>query len=303
VIWDCIIIGAGPAGLTAALYAARFKRSTLVLHDGRSRALRIPKTHNVPGFPDGVAGLELIERMTAHAEQYGVNLVEAEIAAARADGDGFVLSDGTQEWRARSLILATGLQLRQVDLAPVAHEAAIAAGTLRYCPVCDGYEHAGQRIGVVGSDAQGAGEALFLRGYSDDVTLFPLAYAELTNDEREQLDAAGVEIVSTPLREIVPAGEVIDAVLDDGRKLSFDVIYPALGCHPRNELPRSLGLEIDNVGKASATAPFGTNVPGLYCAGDLVDGLDQISVAMGHGAIAGTKMHNWLREQDGHTLG
>lgn len=303
--WDCLVVGAGPAGLSAALYLARFHRRVLVLHDGTSRALRIPRTHNVPGFPAGVAGPELIERMTAHACEYGAQVRRAEVVSAARTDAGFELAtrDG-ERFEAPALILATGLFLNQIALPQEAHEAAIRAGILRYCPICDGHEHSGQRIGVVGCDGQGAGEAMFLRTYSSDVTLIPRAYAELAELDRAELAKAGVRVVERSVAHFEP-GETEMRVhlqgggLQDGEApLVFDVVYPALGCRQRTELAQALGLPVDEVGAVDSRAPYGTTVAGLYCVGDIVDGLDQISVAIGHGAIAATRAHNYLRARE-----
>lgn len=303
--WDCLVVGAGPAGLSAALYLARFRRRVLVLHDGTSRTLRIPRTHNVPGFPDGIAGPELIERMTEHATRFGAQVRAAEVVSASRDGDIFelVTRDG-EILRASALILATGLFLKQIPLPDDTHEAAIRAGVLRYCPICDGYEHRGDRVGVVGCDEQGAGEALFLRRYSDHVTLVPRAFAELDAGERNKLATAGITILEQPVDRFVPDAHAMRVYLKgQSEPLVFDVVYPALGSHQRTELAQSLGLTLDENGAVDSRAPYGTAVAGLYCVGDIVDGLDQISVAMGHGAIAATRAHNYLRRVEAETAG
>lgn len=302
--WDAIVVGAGPAGLSAALYLARFRRRVLVLHDGKSRALRIPKTHNAPGFPHGVAGTELVARMLAHAQRFGAEVRQAEIAKARKQGDAFVLeSKGGERFRTRALILATGLFLNQLLLDDATHEQAIADGVLRYCPVCDAYEHTDRHIGVIGCNVNGAAEALFLRQYSEQLTLMPHNYAELTEPQRQQLARAGITVIDTPVAHYIPDQTGINVYLKgQTQPLRFDVVYPALGCRQRTELAVQLGLEVDESGSVEAHSPYATAIEGLYCAGDIVDGLDQISVAMGHGAIAATKAHNWLREIDAHTL-
>lgn len=303
--WDCIVVGAGPAGLSAALYLARFRRRVLVVHDGRSRALRIPVTHNVPGFPDGVEGPALIARMIRHAGQYGAVVNEAEVVRAERGGPGFVLTlaDSRAQLRARSLILATGLYMEQVPLDDQVHEAAIGAGILRYCPVCDGHEHIDERIGVIGSDGHGANEALFLRSFSADITLVPLNSSELDPKDRTRLQRAGIAVVDRPVIHHSPRGDCYQVQIEGGgAPLSFDVVYPALGVRQRVELAVMLGLELGEEGTTHARSPLGTGVPGLYCAGDIVEGLDQISVAMGHGALAATRAHNWLREREPPTL-
>jgi thioredoxin reductase (NADPH) len=303
VTFDIIIVGAGPAGLSAALYAARFCRTTLVIHDAAARTARIPFTRNVPGHDSGIAGPELLERMSHHAGKCGAEFVEARVTQARHGDGGFSLADesGTR-WSARSVILATGVDMNQIPLDEDLHEAAIAAGVLRYCPVCDGFEHKGERIAVLGCDISGAAEALFLAGYSDDVTLLPRRDSELTFDERRELEQAGIRVEPKAVSCYQPTDrEMLVHLEGQPAPLAFDVLYPALGTRPRNLLAHQLGLPLDETGRVSNGSPFGTAVPGLYCVGDLVEGLDQISVAMGHGAIAATKAHNWLRECDGKT--
>ena len=300
---DVIIIGAGPAGLTAALYLARYRRDTLVLHDGRSRALRIPLTHNAPGFPDGVGGPELIARMTRHAVQYGAVVEEAEVTAIEVVDGGFRLHlEGGSSHASRAVILATGIDLNQIDLPDTVHEAAIRAGVLRYCPVCDGYEHLDKRIGVIGCDTNGAAEALFLRQYSSDITLMPLSHPELASAQVQELAAAGIKVEPGALVALEPGADHIGVLLEDRAHLEFDVIYPALGCRPRSGLAQQLGIDLTEAGCVTAACVIDSGVPGVFAAGDVVEGLDQVSVAMGHGAVAATKAHNWLREQDQDTL-
>jgi len=300
---EVIIIGAGPAGLTAALYLARYRRDVLVLHDGKSRALRIPKTHNAPGFPDGIEGTDLISRMTRHATEYGARIDTAEVTGIEHLPSSFRLSSESRAWESRALILATGIFLNQVDLPHEVHEAAIDAGVLRYCPICDGYEHRDRRIGVIGCDSNGAAEALFLRRYSHDITLMPLSHPELSPEQMREVTHAGISVRTGAMVALQPYRDHVDVRLEGEHGLqSFDVIYPALGCRPRSELAAQLGIALDDSGCIASGAVRDSGVPGFFAAGDVLEGLDQVSVAMGHGALAATAAHNWLREQDRHTL-
>jgi len=301
---EIIVIGAGPAGLTAALYLARFRRDVLVLHDGNSRALRIPKTHNAPGFPDGIEGADLIDRMTRHATEFGARIEEAEVTGIERTAGGFRLtSNDGQAWESRAVILASGIFLNQVDLPHDVHEAAIKADVLRYCPICDGYEHSDRKIGVIGCDSDGAAEALFLRQFSDDITLMPLSHPELSREQAREMANAGIAVETGVLVGLEPHDDRMDVRLEDhDAPLAFDVVYPALGCRPRAELAGQLGITLVDEGCIPAETVKDSGVPGFFAAGDVVEGLDQISVAMGHGAMAATNAHNWLREQDRHTL-
>lgn len=302
--WDVIVVGAGPAGLTAALYLARYRRRVLVLHDGASRALRIPRSHNIPGFPEGISGRELLERLARHAAGYGAHTDLASINQAEPAEPGFFLaSDDGREWQCRAVMLATGVRMNEPNLPSEAREAAIAAGTLRYCPICDGYEHIDARIGVIGCDTSGAAEALFLRTYSSDISLMPLAEDELSKGERAQLERAGIRLLEGSVSELRPGTTDIQvAVRGHPGAFAFDVIYPALGTRPRSELATGLGLVLDQDDCIPPASVTGEVTPGVFAAGDVVAGLDQISVALGHGALAATRAHNWLRDQDAQTL-
>lgn len=302
--WECLVVGAGPAGLSAALYLARFRRRVLVLHDGKARAARIPLTHNVPGFADGIAGPALLERMAEHATRYGATIRQAGVVAAERIGGCFRLrlEDG-DTIAGHALILATGLHLNQIPLPHDVHEAAIRANVLRYCPVCDGYEHIDKRIAVIGCDADGADEALFLRSYTDRVTVLPRSHAELSDARRADLATAGIRVEDRPVARYSPQAGGFDIHLEgDAAPIHFDVVYPALGVRQRTELAAMLGLRLGEEGCVAATSPLGTEVPGLYCAGDIVEGLDQITVALGHGAVAATRAHNWLRDQPARAM-
>lgn len=302
---EIAIVGAGPAGLSAALYAARFLRATLVLHDRAPRAAQIPLTRNVPGFVDGIAGPDLLQRMTHHAMKYGARLIAARVERATRTKDGtFELQcENGRSWSARALILATGVEHNRLPIDADLHERAIKQGAVRYCPVCDGYEHVHDRIGVVGCDVSGAAEALFLRQFSPNVRLLTQRAAELTERQRRELAHAGIRTITEPIEsyELVPDGMEVKLTGDD-LPLAFDVLYAALGVRPRNALARMLGLAIVEGGNVAPDAPLGTACPGVFCAGDIVEGLDQISVAMGQGAVAATRAHNWLRDRDGETV-
>lgn len=300
---EVIVVGAGPAGLTAALYLARYRRRCLVFHDSTSRALRIPRSHNTPGFPDGIPGEELIARLTSQARQAGVEIVNRRIQSARATEDGFVLEDAEgDEWSARALVFATGVEDVGPGLPREIEDRGLRSGVLRYCPICDGLEAEGRRIAVLGADDHGAAEALFVRRYSDTVTLLAHRSFEVGPGVRDQLQKAGIRIEPSPVQTIEPNETDIVIGLGDDRRLTFDVLYPALGSKPRSGLPLSLGVPDGYGGKVEPGAPLGGPRSGVFVAGDVVEGLDQISVAFGHGALAATRAHNYLRALDGESL-
>jgi thioredoxin reductase (NADPH) len=298
---DAAVIGAGPAGLTAAIYLARFRRRVVVIDRGGSRARLIPTSHNHAGFPEGIHGEDLLTRMRTQAEQYGAEVRAGDVQSLERHGGDWHLSGEGLDMTARAVILATGVDNRGLDMDPAEHRAALDSGQLRYCPICDGFEAADQRIAVVGAETHGVAEALFLRTYSDRIALYTFCENELHERDRANLAAAGVSWDPRPVvRYDFGGGEVI-LHFADGSSDAVDTLYPALGSEPNTALFKQLGLRGDGDGCAVTDAHQRLGLSGLYAAGDVVAGLDQISVAMGHAAIAATTLHNDLRDRDGTT--
>lgn len=293
---DCLIIGAGPAGLTAAIYLARFHLRIAVIDAGRSRAAMIPRTHNHAGHPGGIAGTELLRLMREQAAEFGVEVQMAKVESLVREGLGFRASADGNAWAARSVLLATGVVNNRPPMADEVHDEALARGLLRYCPVCDGYEASDQRIGVIGTGSRGHGEALFLRGFSRDVTLVsPEGEHELDAGERAELERLGVTLVGGPCARLRIECEAI-VVPSPCEALAFDTVYPALGSVIRSELALALGAKANSEGCIEIDAHQRTSVKGPYAAGDVTRGLDQISHAMGQAGVAATAIRNDLCE-------
>ena len=286
---DCLIVGGGPAGLTAAIYLARFLRRVVVADAGGSRARWIPTSHNHAGFPGGIEGPSLLARMREQATFYGATVRDLKIDHVEPDGDGFVGVAGGERLRARTVLLATGVtNHRPALLDDETHDAAVKAGLLRYCPVCDGFEVQHRRVAVLGSDAHGVAEAKFLRAYSADVTLVPQRHADLDADLLAELAAARITVVEPAVTRFDFDGTALHVRLADGSSLNFDTLYPALGTHANSRLARELGIDLVGDNCVPGDDHMETSRRGVWTAGDVVPGLDQISVAMGHAAIAAT---------------
>ena len=291
-VQDCIIVGGGPAGLTAAIYLARFHLSVTVFDDHQSRASRIPLTRNHAGFPKGIAGEDLMRRMRRQAMKFGARLVPEQVESLRREGLRFHLQTSTGAYQAAKVLIASGV----VNLRPVMpedlHAQALSRGLIRYCPVCDGYEVTGRRIAALGTGAHALREACFLRSYSSDVTLIsPHGPHRLSADELRCVDEWNIRTRDGPVTDIQPESHGISLRID-GRLDDFDTLYVALGTKPRAELAITAGAATAAEGCIMVNRHQMTSVEGLYAAGDVVEGLDQISVAMGQAAIAATAMRN-----------
>ena len=290
---DCLVVGAGPAGLTAAIYLARYRREFLVLDGGPSRAALIPLTHNFPAWPQGVSGETLLARLREQALAHEARIEPARVESLQRDGAGFVAIAGAQRWRAASIVLATGIVDRHPDWPGLAE--ATLAGQLRWCPICDGFEMLDKDVALVTVAGSGLGHAKFLRTYSRKVTLVALSDAEgLDAAGVAELEAAGIELEARPLLGFEPRGRRVALRFADGEPREFDAVYPMLGCKVQAELATQLGARCNEAGDLLVDAHQCTSIPGLYAIGDVVSDINQISVGTGHAAIAATAIHNRL---------
>lgn len=292
---DCAIIGAGPAGLTAATYLGRYHRRVLVFDGGDSRARWIPRTHNCPGYPHGIGGPELLQRLRQQAEAHRIPFVRTRVHRLhRGEAGGFLLHDGQRQWQARSVLLATGVH----DVMPEMErlEDAIACAAIRLCPICDAYEVTDRRLAVLGPIERGLEHAIYLRSYSASVALIPIAASGQAADMHALQQRArehGVHITPA-VRRIDERQGRCEVAHEDGSRDSFDAIYPVLGAVAESGLASELGATLSAKGELQVDASQQTSVEGLYAAGDVVSDLNQIAVAMGHAAIAATAIHRRL---------
>ena len=292
---DALVIGAGPAGLTAAVYLGRFRRRFGVIDSGESRAAWIPTSHNLPGFPDGCGGEELLGRLRAQAERYGANIQHGRVEALERDDGVFTATlDSGERISARKVLLAAGV----IDNEPKldAFRDGVRRGLVRICPICDGYEAIDKRIGVIGNGEKAVREALFLKTYSQDLAVIHVGDPKtLDEDARRTLAGAGIELIETTIDEVlIEADDVVAMDFGKGAIRRFDTIYSALGSTPRASLVWDLGGEADPAGCLRVNEHQETSIAGLYAAGDVVRGLSQIAVAQAEAAIAATDMHNQL---------
>ncbi|WP_245463172.1 MULTISPECIES: NAD(P)/FAD-dependent oxidoreductase [unclassified Mesorhizobium] len=286
---DVAVVGGGPAGLAAAVYLSRFLRSVLLFDAGDGRAELIPKTHNCPGFPDGVSGKDLLARLRAQAMAYGTEIVAAGVKSLTARPGAFVLATTTGHVHASRVVLATGV----VDRAPAMHglRKAIAAGIVRLCPVCDAYEVQGQRIAVVGPERSALKEALYLRHYSRDICIICNYPEDVSGSTRAKAGAAGIAVRDF-VDDLVPRNSGLDLVMADGSTERIDVLYAAMGCDVRSELAMEVGAHCDEDGYILIGPHAQTSIEGVYAVGDVAKALNQIAVGFGQAALASTHIHN-----------
>jgi thioredoxin reductase (NADPH) len=299
-ILDCLVVGGGPAGLTAAIYLARFHLDILVVDGGKSRAAWIPCTRNHAGYPEGIEGSELLQRMRDQACKYGAKIETEFVTKLERDAKSglFTATWGSGEARARSVLLATGVTNRRPPIDEELHDDALARGLIRYCPICDGFEVTDKKVGVIGSDSHGVAEALFIRSYTADVTLIaPDKALRLKPEDQQKLKDAKIDCVDGPAHAVAIAHDHIVIDTAEGH-YTFDSIYPALGSDTHVQLAEMAGAELSNENCIKVDSHQRTSVAGLYAAGDVVIGLDQISHAMGEGGVAATTIRNDLFEKN-----
>lgn len=290
---DCLIIGGGPAGLTAAIYLARFHLNVQVVDEGCSRALQIACSHNHAGFPDGISGSELLARMRSQAIKYGVRISDGRVREIDHHNAGFSIRGQDIAFNARSVLIATGVTNRRPAIDDALHTQALRLGCLRYCPVCDGYEVTDQNIAVIGSDARAAQECEFLRSFTDRITLIPDRQGGLEESVAKRMTIIGVRVIGGPAQGFQLEANGLSLSSAAGR-LCFEAVYPALGSVIHSDLATALGAAVTDEGCIRVDSHQRTSIPGLYAAGDVVLGLDQISHAMGEAGVAATTIRNDL---------
>lgn len=282
---DIIIVGSGPAGATAAIYAVRAGMRATMVSMGAGSLERAERIENFYGC-EPMSGLELHKAGVAQALSLGAELVEGEVVSIAYDGESFTVKTAQgSELTARAVVLATGVTRRAPKLAGLAE---LEGRGVSYCAVCDGFFYRGKKVFVLGSGDYAAHEAAELAPLAKSVTI-------LTNgDEPDFAAPDGVSLYTSPLAALEGEGKLERVRFADGETLEADGLFVALGTAGSAALARTLGavVEGDNI---SVDANMATTLQGLFAAGDCTGGLLQVAKAASDGAIAGTAAVRYLR--------
>ena len=307
--YDIIIIGAGPAGLTAGMYAGRQNSKTLVIDKSMAGGLglEVPMMQNYPGF-DLIAGMELIGKMKVQSEKYCEILENTVIDSIEKTEDGFYLKTknspllmttndtGEKEFSTKAIILATGASHRHLN---VPGENEFLGRGVAYCATCDGMFFIGKDVLMVGGGNSAAQEALYLKNLGCNVKLVHRR-DELRCEHHLQkaLEDNEIEVLWNSTIEEIKGEKMVDSVtlLRDGKEENYktDAVFIAIGDDPSNELAKELGVALDDDGYIITDKNQATNVEGIYSAGDITGGVKQWIVACGEGAVAAMSAYNDL---------
>ncbi|HYB68467.1 MAG TPA: FAD-dependent oxidoreductase [Candidatus Acidoferrales bacterium] len=300
--FDTIIIGAGPAGLTAAIYSSWLGLDTVVLDAGVAggKASEAHNIENFPGFEEGIKGRELTEKMRKQAVRFGAKIIETEEVVG-LDLNGAIKRATTRKrtYLSRAVIIATGTQKRKLR---VPGETEFLGRGVSYCVVCDGPFFRNAGAAVIGNGQEAAIDALFLADIAKRVTIVTHS-KELKVEgalDRQLRDKANVEIINGQVAailgdKIVKSIRIIEK--DSQREIEKDVngVFISLGGVPMTEVVKRAGLKVDKNGCLTVDRMLRTNVEGVYAAGDCTCGGMQVVTATGEGAMAAMKVSAYVR--------
>lgn len=270
---DLIIVGGGCSGLAAGIYARRFNMDVLILTEGLGGT--ITTTHlveNYPGFTS-LTGQELADNLIAHAKANDVNWeIGNRVTKITKDGDVFKLLYGSKEYQARTVLVATGTTYKKLG---VPGEAELSAKGVSYCATCDGVFFRGKRTIMVGGGDSAVKESLILAEHAAHVTIVyrgeKITKAEPINMKR-MVATANIDVkLGINIIEILGDKVVTGVKFDDGTTMDIDGVFIEVGRIPLTQMVDGLGVEKNKKGEIIIDHMSNTNIPGLYCAGDVSD--------------------------------
>ena len=285
-MYDVIIVGAGPAGVSASLYTKRAGKNTLIIYSGKSSLEKTEKIDNYYGFENGVSGAELYKNGIKQAENLGIEIKNEEIIKIEpTNNKTFIVSTTENKYEARSIIMAVGQKRRELEVKGASE---LEGKGVSYCAICDGFFYRNKDVVVIGSGDYAVSEANDLINLANKITI-------LTNGEKApEIRADNVEIVTKNIKEISGDNKVEGVVFQDNTELKTDGVFIAQGGNGPTALARKIGLILEN-NRIAIDENMQTNVKGIFACGDCTDGLLQVCKAVYDGAKAGLEAVNYLR--------
>jgi thioredoxin reductase (NADPH) len=300
-MYDCIIIGAGPAGLSAAIYASRYKMKILVLSDILGG--QISESREVENYPGTIkaTGLEMMEEWKKHALAFGAEIKMSHVKEIKSEGKIFKVSAGNENYEAKAILLATGARHKDLE---VPGEKELAGRGVSYCPTCDGFFFTGKTVAIVGGGNSAFRGAQLMVQYASKVYL--IHRREDFRAEPVLVDIVKKEpkvemVLNKTIKEIVGKEKVEKVILNDGKELLVDGVFIEIGKLPNVELAEELGVKLDRE-HIIVNTDQSTNVPGVFAAGDVTIASNmfrQVLTAAAEGAISSQSIFEYIRKHHG----
>lgn len=290
--FDVIIIGGGPAGLTASIYCVRRKLKTLVV-ERLATGGQMLLTNEIGNWPGDkmVSGAVLASRMEDHAKSLGVEFAFDEVKGLELDGDEKQVILRDKQYSAKAVILATGGMHKRLK---VPGEQEYTGKGVSYCATCDGPFFKDKQVAVIGGGNMALEDALYLNEVADKTYL---VMSKMSAEEilYEKVKDSGVEVIADDLAAVEGSSLVEAALLKSGRHLAVEGVFIAVGSKPSTELAQESGIELDERGFVKIDRSCKTNIEGVYAAGDVTGGIPQISTAVGEGATAALTAYGYVK--------
>jgi len=302
--WELIVIGGGPAGMTAAIYGARYGLKTLLIEGkvlGGAQATS-PGIENYPGYTF-IVGIELATKMKEQVKKCGAFIKEiTDVRNIKRDGEAgdFLLDTRRGVYRAKAIIIATGGGHKHLG---VPGEEMLTGRGVSFCATCDGPLFRDKTVAVIGGGNTAVTEALYLAEVAKKVYLIHRR-DELRAEKiiQDYVFKSDVEIIWDSVVKEIKGNDIVNALILENVKtskqttLEIEGVFIALGSKPESALAKSIGVETNERGEILVCAKQSTNIPGVFAAGDVVESMKQIAVAVGHGAIAADSAYTYIRQ-------
>ena len=287
-MYDVIIVGAGPAGVSASLYTKRAGKNTLIIYSGNSSLEKSEKIENYYGFENGITGEELYQNGINQAKNIGVEIQNEEILKIEPTLEkSFKVYTNKNEYETKTIIMAAGQKRQELDVKGASE---FEGKGISYCAICDGFFFKNKNVAVIGSGDYAVSETNDLINLANKITI-------LTNGkEAPNIRADNVEIITKNIKEISGNNKVEGVIFQDNTEIKTDGIFIAEAGNGPIAIAKKLGLILKNK-KIEVNENMETNIPGVFACGDCVEGLLQICKAVYEGAKAGLEAVNYLRKE------
>lgn len=287
-MYDCIVIGKGPAGITASIYMKRSNLNCLVIGKSESALMKTNRIENYYGFPNSISGKELFFYGTKQAENLKIEMKEEEVISIEMR-ENFIVKTRDNEYEGKTILIATGTGRKVPSIKGIKQ---FEGKGISYCAICDSFFYRNKDVAVLGSGDYAIHEAEVLKPVAKSVVLITNGKEAIQNRNNS------FEEIETPIEEIMGESTVSEVRFIDGTNLKVEGIFVAEGIASSSDFARKLGIVLDETGKnIKVNQNMETNIPGVYAAGDCTGGILQISKAVYEGTVAGLSVSKKMREQ------